>query len=424
MIWPQEKIAHADKPPSRRWWEQQHVMKMIATGMTVTLTLLLGFRRFYVCSAIPTVEDVLATAPLIDGHNDFPIWIRAFYQNHIYQENFTHDPLFGQVDFSRLEQGRLRGQFWSVYVECPKTEPADQSDETYFEILRDTFQQIDLVYRLVKSHPEALALVDSSAGVRELFQSGRTQIASLLGIEGLHQIANSASVLRLYHTLGVRYATLTHECHNAFADSATPKTPQHNGLSQAGRALIHEMNRVGMLVDLAHVSHATMRDVLALTRSPVIFSHSSAFALCHHERNVPDDVLDLVRLNAGVVMVSFYPEYTRCADPKRADIADVADHIQYIGQRIGYQYVGLGSDFDGMPTGVRGLEDVSHYPDLIHILQERGVPVKELAGVIGGNVLRVLGAAEEVAASMAEEEPLEDSVKPFFSSMGIRYAGL
>lgn len=271
------------------------------------------------------------------------------------------------------------------------------------------------MHRLAKSHPEDLALVESSAGVQEVFKSGRTQIASLLGVEGLHQIANSASVLRLYHTLGVRYATLTHECHNAFADSATPPVPQHHGLSPAGRALVHEMNRMGMLVDLAHVSHETMRDALAETRAPVIFSHSSAFALCHHERNVPDDVLDLVRLNAGVVMVSFYPEYTRCADPGQADIADVADHIQYIGHRIGYQHVGLGSDFDGMPTGVRGLEDVSHYPDLIRILLERGVSVKELAGVIGGNVLRALGAAEDVAASMAKEEPLEDSVKPFFS---------
>ncbi|KAF3396059.1 hypothetical protein F1880_007202 [Penicillium rolfsii] len=361
---------------------------------------------------------------LLDGHNDFPIWIRAFYQNHIYQENFTHDPLFGQVDFTRLAQGRLRGQFWSVYVECPKADPDDQSDETYFEILRDTIQQIDLVHRLIKAHPDALALVDSSAGVQEIFQSDRTRIASMLGVEGLHQIANSASVLRLYHALGVRYVTLTHECHNAFADSATPPTPQHQGLSPAGRTLIREMNRIGMLVDLAHVSHATMRDALAVTRAPVIFSHSSAFAVCPHERNVPDDVLELVRLNAGVVMVSFYPEYTYCADPARASIDDVADHIQYIGHRIGYQHVGLGSDFDGMPTGVRGLKDVSHYPDLIRMLLDRGVPVKEMAGVIGANVLRVLGAAEDVAASMAEEEPLEDTVKPFFSSTGIHYAGI
>ncbi|KAJ5190071.1 hypothetical protein N7491_007888 [Penicillium cf. griseofulvum] len=362
------------------------------------------------------MEEVLRAAPMIDGHNDFPIWIRAFYQNHIYQENFTNDgPLIGQVDFPRLAQGRLRGQFWSVYVECPKTTPTDYSDETYFEILRDTLQQIDLVHRLIRANPETLSFAHSSTDVWEIFTRHPSRIASILGIEGLHQIANSASILRLYHTLGVRYATLTHECHNAFADSATPLIPQHHGLSPAGETLVHEMNRAGIIVDLAHVSYETMLDALNVTVAPVIFSHSSAFALCPHERNVPDDVLRLVQENNGVVMVSFYPAYTRCDDPLQASIEDVANHIQYIGQLIGYRHVGMGSDFDGMPAGIIGLEDVSRYPDLVQILLDRGVSVDDLAGVVGGNVLRVMEVVEEVAASMETEEPLEDNVKPFFS---------
>ncbi|GIC87498.1 uncharacterized protein Aud_003882 [Aspergillus udagawae] len=349
------------------------------------------------------------------GHNDFPIWIRAFYQNHIYQENFTYDgPLVGQVDFPRLAQGRLRGQFWSVYVECPKI-ANEYSDESYFEIQRDTLQQIDLVNRLVRAESDMLALVHSSTDVWETFSNQPTRIASVMGIEGLHQIANSASILRLYHRLGVRYATLTHECHNAFADSATPARPLHNGLSEAGRILVGEMNRLGMIVDLAHVSYETMLAALDVTTAPVIFSHSSAYALCPHERNVPDNILWKLKRNNGVVMVSFYPSYTRCDDPDRATIEDVADHIQYIGELIGYRHVGLGSDFDGMPARIRGLEDVSKYPDLISLLLRRGVGVKELAGVIGGNILRVLRAVEDEAASRADELPLEDDVKPFFS---------
>jgi membrane dipeptidase len=297
----------------------------------------------------------------------------------------------------------------------PKTTPINHSDETYFEILRDTLQQIDLVHRLIRANPETLFLADSSTDVWEIFTRQPTQIASILEIEGLHQIANSASILHLYHTLGVRYATLTHECHNAFADSATPLFPQHRGLSPAGETLIHEMNRAGIIVDLAHVSYKTMLDALNVSIALVIFSHSSAFALCPHERNVPDDVLRLVQENNGVVMVPFYPAYTRCDDPLQASIEDVANHIQYIGGLIGYRHVRLGSYFDGMPAGVIGLEVVSRYPDLVRILLDRGVSVDDFAGVVGGNVLRVTEVVEEVAASMKIEEPLEDNVKPFFS---------
>ncbi|KAH6608322.1 hypothetical protein Trco_001668 [Trichoderma cornu-damae] len=349
----------------------------------------------------------------IDGHNDFAIWIRAYYQNHIYQQNFSRETsLYGQVDFPRLRRGGLRGQFWSVYVGCPD-QPNNYSDEAYFGALRDTLQQIDLMQRVVNAHSDQLVFANSAADVWRVFGES-SHISSFLGVEGLHQIANSVSVLRLYHRLGVRYVTLTHDCHNAYADSATPTLPLHNGLSDAGKTIVGEMNRLGMAVDLAHVSHETMRDVLAISTAPVIFSHSSAYALCPHMRNVPDDVLHMLRENRGIIMITFYPEYSRCDDPAAANLSDVADHIQYVGELIGYRYVGLGSDFDGMPAGPQGLEDVSKYPDLIAELLHRGVGIDDLAGVIGGNILRVMEGIERVAAENWDELPLEDNVKPFF----------
>lgn len=306
----------------------------------------------------------------------------------------------------------VRGTNSDCRLISPDT-PNDHSDEAYFGALRDTLQQIDLVHRLVNAHPNRLVLADSAADVwREFGESSR--ISSFLGIEGLHQIANSASVLRLYHRLGVRYATLTHECHNAYADSASPTLPLHHGLSESGKTLIREMNRLGMAVDLAHVSHETMRQALAVSIAPVIFSHSSAYAVCPHERNVPDDVLHMLRDNRGIIMITFYPEYSRCGNPAAANLTDIADHIQYVGELIGYRYIGLGSDFDGMPAGPHGLDDVSKYPDLIAELLRRGVGVGDLAGVIGGNILRVMEEVELVAAERRDELPLEDDVKPFF----------
>lgn len=219
----------------------------------------------------------------------------------------------------------------------------------------------------------------------------------------------------------MRYATLTGFCHNEYADSASPAHPLHNGLSSAGRHMVLEMNRLGMAVDLAHVSVKTMHDTLDTTKAPVIFSHSSAYALCNHPRNVPDDILRRLAENGGVVMITFFPEYTRCdsdsdnsdePEPKSdgATLSDVADHIQYVGEMIGYKHVGLGSDFDGMGSAVRGLEDVSKYPDLIRELLRRGVGVRDVAGVIGGNVLRVMADVEDVAVEMVKEgvKPLED----------------
>ncbi|KAI0182485.1 renal dipeptidase [Xylaria flabelliformis] len=347
-----------------------------------------------------------------DGHNDFPIWIRAFYQNHIYQSNFSDtQELFGQVDFPRLRRGRTGAQFWSVYVECPK-DTDYRSDETYYEVVRDTFQQIDLVHRLIRRYPEYLAHAYTASDVRLVFESS-LRIASLMGIEGLHQIGNSASILRMYHSLGVRYATLTHTCHNAFADSEEPSESLHGGLSAAGRAIVREMNRLGMIVDISHTSLETQRDVLQISTAPVIFSHSNAYTLCPHTRNVMDEILSELKKNNGVIMVTFYPSFLE-PNATDASLTSVADHIQYIGEAIGYRHVGIGSDYDGMESGPEGLEDVSKYPDLIKEMLLRGISTTDTMRVMGLNIIRVLEDVERVSKSMTHVLPLEDDVKPIF----------
>ncbi|KAI1653944.1 membrane dipeptidase-domain-containing protein [Daldinia decipiens] len=385
----------------------------------ITVSLIsLGFLAFFLCCPETfalekcATKDLFDMAPLIDGHNDFPIWIRAFYNNHIYQQNFSQSgKLYGQVDFPRLRTGNLRGEFWSVYVECP-SEPGNYSDSVYREITHDTLQQIDLVHRLVKEYPEFLAHASSSNDIRRIFRSG-FQIASLLGVEGLHQLGNSASILRMYYSLGVRYATLTHTCHNAYADSEEPLAPLHGGLSEAGKNMVKEMNRLGMIVDLSHTSFQTQRDALDISAAPIIFSHSNAYARCTHTRNVPDDILWSLKKNDGIIMVTFYPSFLE-NDPAKATLNSVADHIQYIGSMIGYRHVGIGSDFDGMASSPRGLEDVSKYPNLIKELQLRGLGRDDILGVMGLNIIRVLERVEVVAASMIMVHPLEDDVKPFF----------
>ncbi|KAK8119942.1 uncharacterized protein PG998_004568 [Apiospora kogelbergensis] len=346
-----------------------------AIGVVLLLPLLVYITWYRQIHSTLFILDPFQLSPLIDGHNDFLIWIRAFYQNHIYQKNFTQDnPLYGQVDFPRLREGRLGAQFWSAYVECPR-EDGDHSDSAYREIVHDTLQQIDLIHRLVRAYPSYLTHAYSAADVRrEFLQSGpRRRISSLLGIEGLHQIGNSASILRMYYALGVRYATLTHTCHNAYADSEEPAEPLNHGLSLPGRAMVKEMNRLGMMVDLSHTSFETQRDVLRVTEAPVIFSHSNAYSRCNHSRNA-------------------------------------------VGETIGYRHVGIGSDFDGMESGPRGLEDVSKYPDLVRELQRRGIDIADIAGIMGSNVLRVMEDVENIATSMRHILPLEDDVKSFFEN--------
>jgi membrane dipeptidase len=309
----------------------------------------------------------------------------------------------------------LRGQFWSAYVECPRNVGKVDEQATYYEAMHQTLQQVDLINRLIDAHPQRLQRAASAAEVWEQFVGSKSgSISSLIGVEGLHQVANSASFLRILHRLGVRYVTLTHSCHNAYADSCSPPEALHGGLSVTGREVVREMNRLGLMVDLSHTSIATQRDAMKVSRAPVVYTHSSARALCDHERNVADDELHALRANGGIIMVNFAPVFVACS--AQATLQDVADHIVYLGELIGFDHVGIGADYDGMgfdPAPV-GLDDVGTYPALIAELLRRGVSIEHVCGVAGANILRVLAHVERISRELGDEQPLEDRVKSLF----------
>lgn len=411
---------------------------------------------------------ILADNPLIDGHNDLLIKIREKYAHHIYARNFTgpfQDGTFpGQVDLKRMKSGHYAGAFWSAFYLCP-ADIHDFSDAAYAPIVIATLQQLELYNRLAAEHPEAFPTAPTSDPKSALSHFDADKLISPLAIEGLHQIGNSMANLRLYHTLGVRYSTLTWNCHNKYADAAVhayvangtsvAAPPHWGGISKAGRGAIREMNRLGMLVDLAHVSKDTMRDVLvgehnfdaphndisqdeseAWTGShaPPIISHSSAYALCPHPRNIPDDILPLVKKRNSIVMINFNPDFISCTAPPsdapsdtlptpykaNATLGQVVKHIMYVGERIGYEYVGIGSDFDGIEDVPLGLEDVSKIPMLVAELLRQGVTDEQAALVVGRNVLRVWVEAERVGREMRERGvlPLEDE-NPGWPGVGL-----
>ena len=386
---------------------------------------------------ISGATKVLSDNPLIDGHNDLLILIRALWGNHIYNENFTtpfeKGKMPGHFDLPRADAGQLGGTFWSAWVPCP-ADGFDFSDANYAPYVKATLEQIDLFSRISEKYPKYFTLSHTAKEAERNWKDGK--LISPIIIEGLHQIGNSLSTLRLYHELGVRYATLCWNCHNKYADAAmvsidgetVASKPYHGGVSKAGRSLILEMNRLGMLVDLSHVSVDTMRDVLGGSPekgwngsvAPPIFSHSSAKALCPHPRNVPDDILRLVKQRDALVMVNFAPDFVSCKASNASNgipdfveetntLEHVVDHIVHIGELIGYDFVGLGSDYDGIPSTPRGLEDVSKFPDLINALLERGVSEKDAGKVAGRNLLRVWHEVDKVAARLQKEiDPVED----------------
>ncbi|KAL8972095.1 MAG: hypothetical protein Q9183_000728 [Haloplaca sp. 2 TL-2023] len=381
---------------------------------------------------------------MLDGHNDLAFLIRFLYQNEIYYNTSFTGPFENggfplHVDLPRLKAGRVGGTFWSAFVLCP-ADGTNFSDTNYAHALSATLSQIDLIRRLTSRYSDVFSSVDlNSSTAAEAFYR-RRKLISPIGIEGLHQIANSFSNLRLFYALGARYITLTHNCHNAYADAAlvtnatgqtVASTPRWGGVSEAGFQVVNEMNRIGMLVDLSHVSKNTMLDVLggrpekwAGSKAPIIFSHSSAYALCPHPRNVPDDVLELVKRTNSLVMVNIAPDFISCVPsnstsglpqlyPPNATLHQVARHIKYIGDLIGYDHVGIGTDFDGIETTPTGMEDVSKFPDLVSELLQIEVADDDIVRLTGRNLLRVWNDADRVASEIqaAGELPAQDPVK-------------
>jgi len=388
------------------------------------------------------VARVLAATPLIDGHNDLPEQIHGRFKGVVGALDLTTDTsklvpppdsVALMTDLPRLRAGKVGGQFWSVYI------PAEVQGAA---AVQATLEQIDIVRQLVDRYPHDLEMAYTADDIVRIHRAGR--IASLIGVEGGHQMAGSLAVLRQYYELGARYMTLTHVLNTEWADAAT-EAPVHHGLTPFGREVVREMNRLGMLVDLSHVSPDTMRAALEVSAAPVIYSHSSARALDDHPRNVPDDILRLVARNGGVVMVNFnagyvsqerydweaaqgaeqaressppygglyigQPERAKAAmdawlkahpEPK-ATLAQVADHAEHIRQVAGVEHVGLGSDFDGISNVPTGLEDVSKFPALLEELARRGWSDADLAAIAGGNLLRVLKATEQVSAKLRKE---------------------
>ncbi|MGE4069146.1 MAG: dipeptidase [Vicinamibacterales bacterium] len=339
-------------------------------------------------------------APLIDGHNDYPWALREIDPG----RDFASADITGpaprlMTDIPRLRAGGVGGQFWSVYV------PAELQGRG---AVTATLEQIDVVHRMARRWPDTFELARTAADVERAFAAGH--IASMIGVEGGHSIDNSLATLRMLRAAGAGYMTLTHSANVPWADSATD-TPAHGGLTAFGEEVVREMNWLGMLVDLSHVSPDTMRDALRVTRAPVIFSHSAARALCDVPRNVPDDVLRLLPANGGVVMVTFVPGFISQAvadhgdapDPPRATLSQVADHIDHIRDIAGIDHIGLGSDFDGITSVVEGLENVSTYPSLLAELLRRGYSDDDVTKIMGGNVLRAMRAAERVSAEMQKE---------------------
>jgi membrane dipeptidase len=375
------------------------------------------------------VRQLLREVPLIDGHNDLP-WQYRKHSNDFSAIELARDtskltpPLI--TDIPRLRRGGVGAQFWAVYVPpIPSGPPAVQA----------VLEQIDVVHQMVAHYPDTFELALTADDIERIHRQGK--IASLIGMEGGHSINNSAAVLRMAYELGARYMTLTHVKNTDWADAAGDQ-PRHHGLTQLGEDIVREMNRLGMLVDLSHVTDETMRAALKVSRAPVIFSHSSVRALCESPRNVPDDVLATTARNGGVVMVCFLPGYLtergrvamaaseaekarlrqlypdnsprfkkalaawrrKHPSPHEASLSDVADHIDYVRKVAGIEHVGIGSDFEGFDGAPDGLEDVSCYPALLAELMRRGYTREEIKKVAGLNLLRVFREVEKVSAQL------------------------
>ncbi|PKD43902.1 dipeptidase [Rhodohalobacter barkolensis] len=401
--------------------------KLIA--VTVTSALLMG------CASLSAQTDrddyreqaieILESVPLFDGHNDAPLQYRnragyKFSELDFYDT--THLERSMHTDIERLREGRVGAQWWSVYVSANLPEP---------EAVKQTMEQVEFVHRMAQQYPDVFEIAHTADDVERIFAEGK--IASLMGMEGGHSINNSLGVLRMFHELGVRYMTLTHGRTLDWADAAGDE-PKHDGLSAFGEEVVREMNRLGMAVDLSHVTPATMKDAIRVSEAPVMFSHSNARAISNHPRNVPDDVLQLLPQKDGLVMVTFvesftseelrqwyaersgymakleslYPgqpdiieekmdEWTDENEMPKSTLEQVADHIDHIRDQVGVDHIGIGGDYDGISSLPTGLDDVSTYPNLFAELLKRGYSEEDLRKIAGENMLRVMRGVEETA---------------------------
>ena len=404
----------------------------VRTKVLAAITLLISFGTLQGMQQVDHMQralTVLRSVPLVDGHNDLPWVIRenASAPRDVNRYDLRKT-VSGHTDFDRLHRGMVGAQFWSVYI------PGEIRDSGFARV---QLEQIDIAHQIIARYPDQLMWAHTASDVWTAFGQGK--IASMLGIEGGHAIENSLGALRAYYALGVRYMTLTHNVTTDWADAALDSA-KHGGLTEFGKEVVREMNRMGMLVDLSHVSPGTMSDALDVTQAPVIFSHSSARAVTEHLRNVPDSILRRLPRNGGVVMVTFVPGFVSGAvadyEKKRADItadisrripndsaarrrelaawsaanvapratlSQVADHIDHIRRTAGIDHVGIGGDFDGISAVVVGLEDVATYPALFAELSRRGWSEADLKKLAGENVLRILREAEVVAARLQRE---------------------
>jgi membrane dipeptidase len=377
---------------------------------------------------------ILERTPLIDGHNDLAEALRERFGNDPSAVDLTVDqsanPLRLHTDIPRLRAGGLGAQFWSVYV---------SANQPPVEAAKQTFEQIDTVRRIVALHPDVFELATTADDIERIHRAGK--IASLIGMEGGYSIDDSLGLLRVFHASGARYMTLTHSMTTTWADSATD-APRWGGLNPFGEAVVREMNRLGMMVDLSHVSEETMQDAIRVSAAPVVFSHSSARAVTGHARNVPDSVLRLMPANGGIVMVTFVPGFVSEAvrrwnadqaaeaarlktlnpgDPNaaakgladwtaahpvpHASIADVVAHIQHVRDVAGIDHVGLGGDFDGVESLPDGITGVDAYPAILAALMAAGWTGTDIRKLAGENMLRVMRAVEAVARAKANEPP-------------------
>ncbi|MFE2928783.1 dipeptidase [Streptomyces goshikiensis] len=383
-------------------------------------------------------RELLAEHPVVDGHNDLPWALRKQVRYDLDRRDIAGDQsAYLHTDIPRLRAGGVGAQFWSVYV---------SAELTGDEAVSATLEQMDAVDQLIARYPGDLVRAMTADDMEAARADGR--IASLMGAEGGHSINNSLATLRALHRLGVRYMTLTHNDTIDWADSATDE-PRHGGLTDFGREVVREMNRVGMLVDLSHVAATTMRDALAVSAAPVIFSHSSSLAICDHPRNIPDDVLELLPVNGGVAMATFVPKFilpaavawTQAADENLrahglhhldtgpeamalhrafeaehprpvATAATVADHLDHMREAAGVDHIGIGGDYDGTAFTPAGLDDVSGYPNLIAELLERGWSKPDLAKLTWSNAVRALRDAEAVAREQTASRGPSNAVLP------------